>query len=217
MPTEIGHSSSCPTRYTSGARKSFHAKKKWNRQTAVMAGQACGTITESSVRNGPAPSIMAASSISRGMLMKNCRSRNTLYALPKKCGTSSGSHVPTQPSLVNSAYVGTIVTCCGRMIVPTRMVNSSALPGIRNRENPYATTTAELTAPTVPINAMATVLKNSRPKFVICQASTKLDQCGLNIHTRSSVRQRPCHSRGCVGSFGSTNVLCSRPFLTSAS
>src|SRR5713226_10308241 len=143
-----------------------------------MAAQACGTITDTSVRNGPAPSIMAASSRSRGMLMKNCRSKNTLYAFPKKWGTSNGSHVPTQPSLVNSAYEGTIVTCCGRMIVPTRMVNRIVLPGIRKRENPYATTTAELTAPIVPITAMATVLKNNRPKVVIFHASAKLDQCG---------------------------------------
>src|SRR5579859_2328546 len=115
------------------------------------------------------------------------------------------------------AYVGTIVTCWGRMIVPTRIVNRIVLPGTLKRENPYATMTAELTAPTVPIRAMATVLKNNRPKLVIFQASGKFDQCGLKFHTRSSVRQRPCHSIGCVGLFGSTNVLASRPGLVSAS
>src|SRR5260370_21163601 len=114
------------------------------------------------------------------------------------------------------AYVGTIVTCCGRMIVPTRMVNRIVLPGIRTCENPYATTTAELTAPIVPMTAMATGLKNKRPKVVIFHASAKLDQCGLKFHTRSSVRQRPCHSMGCVGLVGSMNVLCSRPGLVSA-
>src|SRR6267378_4116492 len=107
------------------------------------------------------------------------------------------------------AYVGTIVTCCGKMIELTRMVNRIVLPGIRNREKPYATTTAELTAPTVPIKAMASVLKNNRPKFEIRQASPKFDQCALRFHTRSSVRQRPCHSMGWVGFLGSMNVLCS--------
>jgi hypothetical protein len=39
---------------------------------------ACGTITERRIRNGPAPSIMAASSSSRGIVRKYWRSRKTL-------------------------------------------------------------------------------------------------------------------------------------------
>src|ERR1700730_14548590 len=97
------------------------------------------------------------------------------------------------------------------MIVPTRMANRIDLPGMRKREKPYATTTAELTAPTVPINAIASVLKNNRPKFEIFHASPKFDQRGLKFHTRSSVRQRPCQSMSCVGLLGSMNVLASRP------
>ena len=57
------------------------------------------------IRNGPAPSIIAASSSSRGIVMKYWRSRNTLKALAKKCGTISGSHVPFQPSHVKITYV----------------------------------------------------------------------------------------------------------------
>jgi hypothetical protein len=99
----------------------------------MIAGHACGTTTDSKVRSGPAPSIIAASSMSRGMLMKNCRSKKTFYAFPKKCGTRSGNQVPTQPILLKSAYVGTIVTCCVKMMVPTRLVNRIALPGMRDR------------------------------------------------------------------------------------
>ena len=66
-------------------------------------GYACGRITDRRILNGPAPSIMAASSRSRGMLMKNWRSRNTLNALANRCGTISGSHVPIQPSRVKMA------------------------------------------------------------------------------------------------------------------
>ena len=49
------------------------------------------------IRSGPAPSIVAASSSSRGIVMKNWRSRKTLKALAKKWGMISGSHVPIQP------------------------------------------------------------------------------------------------------------------------
>ena len=68
--------------------------------TAVMAGTDSGRMTERRIRNGLAPSIIAASSRSRGIDMKYWRSRNTLNAFAKKWGTISGSHVPFQPSFV---------------------------------------------------------------------------------------------------------------------
>ena len=61
----------------SGPKKSFHEYTRWKIATAVITGQACGMITEMRVRNGPAPSIAAASSISRGIVMRYWRSRNT--------------------------------------------------------------------------------------------------------------------------------------------
>ena len=64
------------------------------------------------------------------------RSRNTSNALAKNVGTSSGSHVPTQPSFAKIVYVGMIVTASGRKIVAIRSVNSSVRPGNRNRANP---------------------------------------------------------------------------------
>ena len=63
-----------------------------------MTGIDCGRSTDQSVRNGPAPSIAAASSISVGIVMKYWRIRKTSKALAKNVGTSNGSHVPTQPS-----------------------------------------------------------------------------------------------------------------------
>ena len=42
-------------------------------------------------------------------------------ALPKKCGTISGSRVSTQPSFANITNTGTIVTWNGSIIVPTMM------------------------------------------------------------------------------------------------
>src|SRR5688572_486421 len=93
MPTETGYNCSLPNRYTSGSKYWFHTKKKWKIVTAVIAGMAWGIMIEMRIRSGPAPSIMAASSNSLGMLMKYCRSKKTSYALAKKAGTNSGSQV----------------------------------------------------------------------------------------------------------------------------
>src|SRR4029079_6264461 len=106
MAIDIGCSSGLLPRYSSGMKKSFQAKKKWNRLTAVIAATDCGTMIERRTRNGPAPSIIAASSSSRGIDRKYCRSRNTLYALAKQWGAISGSHVPFQQRGVNIPYCG---------------------------------------------------------------------------------------------------------------
>src|ERR1035437_4195053 len=82
-PSAIVHRSFLPDKKTSGARKSFQAKKKWNNITEMIAGQDCGMMTEIRIRNGVAPSIIAASSNSRGRVKKYCRRRKTLYAFAK--------------------------------------------------------------------------------------------------------------------------------------
>ena len=82
----------------SGPKKSFHEYTRWKIATAMTTGHDCGRRTDQRVRNGPAPSIAAASSISVGIVMKYWRMRNTSNALAKNAGTSSGSQVPTQPS-----------------------------------------------------------------------------------------------------------------------
>ena len=64
---------------------------KWKMPTAMTTGQAWGRITDTSVRTGPAPSIAAASSISRGIVRKYWRIRKTSYALAKNVGTSRGA------------------------------------------------------------------------------------------------------------------------------
>src|SRR2546430_10216245 len=112
----------------SGPKKSFHAYTKWKIATAMRAGTACGRTTEMRVRKGPAPSIAAASSISRGIVRKYWRRRKTSYAFAKNVGTRSGSHVPTQPSFTKIVYVGMTVTANGRKIVAIRSVNSLPRP-----------------------------------------------------------------------------------------
>src|SRR4051794_25533973 len=182
IPIESGCSSGLLARYSSGTKKSFHAKKKWNSATAVIAAIDWGTMTERRIRNGPAPSIIAASSRSRGIDMKYCRSRKTLKALAKKWGTIRGSQVPFQPSQVKITYVGRRVTWNGRMIVAMRTTNRTFRPGKRNRAKPYATSTDESTAPIVLSTAIAIVLKNSRGKFSCDQTVEKFSSRGEKPH-----------------------------------
>src|SRR4026209_2743540 len=78
IPIESGCSSGLLARYSSGTKKSFHAKKKWNRATAVIAAIDWGTMIDRNTRNGPAPSIIAASSSSRGVDLQYGRNRKTL-------------------------------------------------------------------------------------------------------------------------------------------
>src|SRR6478736_3227714 len=183
-----------------------------------MTGQAWGRITETSVRNGPAPSIDAASSISRGIVSMYWRTRNTSKALAKNVGTSSGSHVPTQPIFEKIVYVGTRVTADGRKIVAISSVNSRVRPGNRNRANPYATSVHDTTVPIIPMIAIASVLNSSLGKSRIAQTSAKLLHAGDSVHARSSVRHDPCHAMGgAVGFAGSMNWLAARPGLNRAS
>ena len=63
---------------------------------------------------GDAPSIIAASSSSRGILIKYCRSRNTLNAFAKKCGTMSGS----QAEINIGALMGRRLRLIGSVLRP---------------------------------------------------------------------------------------------------
>ena len=74
--------------------------------------------------------------MSRGIVIMYWRIRNTSNALAKNVGTSSGSHVPTQPIFEKIVYVGTRVTAPGRKIVAISSVNRIDRPGNRNRANP---------------------------------------------------------------------------------
>ena len=129
----------------------------------MTTGQACGRITDQSVRNGPAPSIAAASSISVGIVMKYWRMRKTSNALAKNVGTSSGSHVP-DPAELHEDRVGRDDRhrASGRKIVAISSVNSRSRPGNRKRANPYATSVHDSSVPIVEMIAMAAVLNSSR-------------------------------------------------------
>ena len=61
--------------------------------TVVTTGMLCGRMIWARMRSGPAPSSMADSSRSRGILRKFWRSRKTKMALLNKCGAINGSQL----------------------------------------------------------------------------------------------------------------------------
>ena len=68
-------------RTSSGQRKSFHEASMANTDTTPRIGFDIGSTIETNSRNGPAPSMRAASKISRGRLSKNRFTSTTLKAL----------------------------------------------------------------------------------------------------------------------------------------
>ena len=66
---------------SNGQRKSFHDASTANTETTPRIGRDIGSTTETKSRNGPAPSMRAASKISRGRLSKKRVTRTTLNAL----------------------------------------------------------------------------------------------------------------------------------------
>src|SRR4029450_10221036 len=64
-----------------GQRKSFHTAVTAKMDTTPRIGRDSGRITDHSVRNGEAPSIVAAARMSSGIESKNRLSRKMLNAL----------------------------------------------------------------------------------------------------------------------------------------
>ncbi len=70
-----------------GHRKSFHAAMTANTETTPRMGLDIGSTTDQKSRNGPAPSVRAASMTSRGRLSKNLFTNRMLNAF-----AAMGSH-----------------------------------------------------------------------------------------------------------------------------
>src|SRR3954447_24924548 len=116
--------------------------------TVASAGLESGKIIDVKIRQVDAPSIRAASSRSRGMVIKNWRSRKMKNGKPNQAGMISGQSVLTSLSWLNKINVGTIVTSRGIMSVPRTMINSRLLARARRRANPKATIEQEIRLPT---------------------------------------------------------------------
>lgn len=78
----------------------------------------------------------AASEISWGIVIKNCRSRKILKALPKKAVTQSGFNVPTHRNSLKTEKSGIMVTGNGIIIVARTNQKTLFLPDHWIREKP---------------------------------------------------------------------------------
>ena len=88
-------------------------------EQVIRAGRISGRMIDQKMRKCPAPSMRAASSMSRGIWRMNCTSRNTKNAsVARNFGSSSGMNVSTRPRLLNRMYCGMISTWNGSSRVP---------------------------------------------------------------------------------------------------
>ena len=120
----------------SGPRKSFQTYMKWNSATTANAGRDSGMMMSFQMRNSEQPSTRAESDNSKGIDMKNWRSKKMLNAAPNQAGTHNGLGLPTHPSLRKITYTGTISTGNGIIIVASVAAKMRSLPGHLIRAKP---------------------------------------------------------------------------------
>lgn len=116
----------------------------------ARAGVMRGRMTRRKILGWPAPSILAASSSSRGMPRMNWTMRNTKNAsVASSLGTMRGANVFTQPSCENRMYCGTMITWIGSMIVMSIAPKNHFLPQNSSLANAYAAIEHETRLPTI--------------------------------------------------------------------
>ena len=98
-----------------------------------------------------APSTRAASTKSRGMVRKYCRSRNVPKAPPQNAGSQSGTLVPIKCKYLKMMKLGIRVTCGGISRVNSRSVKS--------RSRPLNLTTAKQKAAIAQVSSCPTVVR----------------------------------------------------------
>src|SRR6478752_8861341 len=89
-----------------GARKSPHAQVNDSSSDVRITGRASGRKILEKIRHHPQPSMIAASSSSMGMAVKNWRNRKIRYGVPANPQRTHGQYVPTMPMRENRMYVG---------------------------------------------------------------------------------------------------------------
>ena len=94
------------------------------------------------------PSILAASSKSAGIVLKNWRNRKILKTPPPKYeGTMRGLNVSIQPRCLNRMKWGINVTAAGSISVPSITMKRKSRPNHRSRAKLNATRDAEHSCP----------------------------------------------------------------------
>ena len=116
MPTStVRISMDCVT--IRGQRNDFHASTKEKRASVAMAGRASGRAMRQKMVHSEAPSMRAASSVSRGRVEKNCRMRKMPQTETTSVDTSPAI-VSTPPSASISKKRGMSRTMPGIMSAP---------------------------------------------------------------------------------------------------
>ena len=112
---------------TSGQSRFFQASMNANRPSVARAGFASGKEMVQNTRQGPAPSIRAASSSSLGTVRKYCRIRKTPQTVTSSVLTKP-AYVSIQPSVSIRRNLGISTTTAGTIIVDRYSRNSLSRP-----------------------------------------------------------------------------------------
>jgi hypothetical protein len=118
-----------------GHRKLFHAPMNTKMETAIRIGRDSGITMVKNTRSPPAPSILAASSNSLGMVSKKFLRINTIMGATT-CGRTMPAHVSASCMEFICWYKGTMRIWPGTMMEATVMAKSHFRPLNSMRENP---------------------------------------------------------------------------------
>ena len=170
--------------------------------SVVTAGAAMGRMIRPKVRIRPAPSSIAASSISEEMPRKNCRRKNTANGVMIIVGSAMPGSVSSRPRSRIRTKFGSSVKMLG-IIRPTRNTpNTACRPGHRSRENAYAASAEKNTCPTVTMVATATELPRYRQNSMVAPDPPAASASSRLVMPRA--RRKPPRFR----STGSRDVGC---------
>src|SRR5699024_10289334 len=155
----------------SGHMKLFHCVTTVISSSVAMIGLFIGTITCHSRRSTPAPSIVAASRMSCGVLRKFSRSRKIAYGEPNRSGSTRPAKVFCRPTEDIIEYSGTTVTTTAIVNVATYSQKMTSRPvrctcakayAARIEQTIWTTATTSYTSTTCTVTAIGT-MKSYRP------------------------------------------------------
>ena len=105
---------SAAVRITSGSRNAFQLPTTASTETVASTGRESGSRMRQKKRNGPQPSIAAASCSSFGKLAKNGRRMMIVIGSPKAaCGSATPSGLSSSPRFRTMMKTGRIATATG--------------------------------------------------------------------------------------------------------
>ena len=138
-----------------GQKKSFQMYWPVMIITAEMAGQDIGIMTCRMIRRCPAPSILAASSSSVGMVRKCCRSKKIAMTW-MSAGMMRLTWLFSRCRYFTTTNSGTAETWLGRVSAARNKVKITSRPRNSIRANAYAASTLTTAAPTTTASVTTT-------------------------------------------------------------